>query len=364
MVAFFTSRIRPSATPWRRRRSRPNGTLDSRRPSPATAGRGTSCGACATSASRATSASSSCSGSTSRTSCRSAPVTRPISMPACRTAYNGEAYRGHVFWDEIYVFPFLNIRLPDVSRGLLLYRYRRLGEARAAAHEAGFRGAMFPWQSGSEGVEETQRVHLNPLSGRWDRDLSHNQRHVNAAIFYNIWHYYQATGDVAFLRDYGAEVMLEIARFWASIAHFNPERAERCADPRRDGARRVPRTLPGGRRGRVAQQRLHERDGRVAGRCRPQPAVASPCEPRRGAAGEAGHHRRRAGDVGQHEPPDVRSVPRRRHHQSVRRVRRARGTGLGRVPGQVRQHPAPRSHLPRRGRRPRPLQARRSRRTR
>ena len=137
---------------------------------------------------------------------------------------NGEAYRGHVFWDEIYVFPYLNIRLPDVTRGLLLYRYRRLGEARAAALEAGFRGAMFPWQSGSEGIEETQRVHLNPLSGRWDRDLSHNQRHVNAAIFYNIWHYYQATGDVAFLRDYGAEVMLEIARFWASIAHFNPDR--------------------------------------------------------------------------------------------------------------------------------------------
>jgi hypothetical protein len=137
---------------------------------------------------------------------------------------NGEAYRGHVFWDEIYVFPYLNIRLPEVTRGLLLYRYRRLGEARAAALEAGFRGAMFPWQSGSEGIEETQRVHLNPLSGHWDRDLSHNQRHVNAAIFYNIWHYYQATDDVAFLRDYGAEVMLEIARFWASIAHFNPER--------------------------------------------------------------------------------------------------------------------------------------------
>ena len=83
---------------------------------------------------------------------------------------------------------------------------------------------MFPWQSGSEGMEETQRVHLNPLSGRWEPDLSHNQRHVNAAIFYNIWHYFQATGDLAFLRDHGAEMMLEIARFWASIAHFNPER--------------------------------------------------------------------------------------------------------------------------------------------
>ena len=137
---------------------------------------------------------------------------------------NGEAYRGHVFWDELYVYPFLNFRMPEVTRGLLMYRYRRLGEARAAAREAGLRGAMFPWQSGSEGKEETQRVHLNPLSGRWEPDLSHNQRHVNAAIFYNIWHYFQATDDLAFLRDHGAEMMLEIARFWASIAHFNPER--------------------------------------------------------------------------------------------------------------------------------------------
>jgi trehalose/maltose hydrolase-like predicted phosphorylase len=143
-------------------------------------------------------------------------------MPA--RGLNGEAYRGHVFWDEIYAFPFFNIRLPEVTRALLMYRYRRMGEARAAAHEAGFRGAMFPWQSGSEGIEETQLVHLNPVSGLWEPDLSRNQRHVNAAIFFNIWHYFQTTHDQVFLRDYGAEMMLEITRFWASIAHFNPER--------------------------------------------------------------------------------------------------------------------------------------------
>ena len=137
---------------------------------------------------------------------------------------NGEAYRGHVFWDELYAFPFFNIRLPEVTRGLLMYRYRRVGEARAAAREEGFRGAMFPWQSGSDGTEETQRVHLNPVSDRWEPDLSRNQRHVNAAIFWNIWQYFQTTHDQAFLRDYGAEMMLSITRFWASIAHFNTER--------------------------------------------------------------------------------------------------------------------------------------------
>ena len=137
---------------------------------------------------------------------------------------NGEAYRGHVFWDELYIYPFLTFRLPEITRGLLMYRYRRIGEARAAAAAAGFRGAMYPWQSGSDGEEETPLLHLNPLSGRWDPDFSRNQRHVNAAIFYNVWHYYQVTHDLDFLYDHGAEMMLEIARFWSSIARFNPDR--------------------------------------------------------------------------------------------------------------------------------------------
>jgi trehalose/maltose hydrolase-like predicted phosphorylase len=136
---------------------------------------------------------------------------------------NGEAYRGHVFWDELFVLPYLTLRLPEVARGLLMYRYRRLPEARALASADGHRGAMYPWQSGSEGTEETQRVHLNPLSGRWDTDLSHHQRHVGAAIFYDVWRYVSLTGDRAFLNDHGAEMLFEIARYWASVAHFDEE---------------------------------------------------------------------------------------------------------------------------------------------
>jgi trehalose/maltose hydrolase-like predicted phosphorylase len=152
------------------------------------------------------------------------PHTADLDAGVPARGLNGEAYRGHVFWDELYIYPFLNFRLPEITRELLMYRYRRLDEARAAAKESGYRGAMYPWQSGSDGKEETQIVHLNPRSGRWDRDLSHNQRHVGAAIFYNVWRYYQATEDYEFLLGYGAEMMLEIARFWSSIAHFNPDR--------------------------------------------------------------------------------------------------------------------------------------------
>ncbi|MFP3898607.1 MAG: trehalose-phosphatase [Dehalococcoidia bacterium] len=134
---------------------------------------------------------------------------------------HGEAYRGHIFWDELFVFPFLNFSIPDITRALLLYRYRRLSEARWAAGEAGFEGAMYPWQSGSDGREETQTLHLNPRSGRWLPDKSHLQRHINIAIAYNVWHYYQVTRDVSFLSFYGAEMLIEIARFWASIARYN-----------------------------------------------------------------------------------------------------------------------------------------------
>ncbi|BCL79478.1 putative glycosyl hydrolase [Ktedonobacteria bacterium brp13] len=152
------------------------------------------------------------------------PHTADLDTGVPARGLNGEAYRGHIFWDELYVYPFLNFRKPKITRGLLMYRYRRLDEARALAREAGYRGAMYPWQSGSDGEEETQVVHLNPRSGLWEPDLSRNQRHVSAAIFYNIWHYLQATGDTDFLLGPGAEMMMEIARFWSSIAHFNPER--------------------------------------------------------------------------------------------------------------------------------------------
>jgi alpha,alpha-trehalase len=136
---------------------------------------------------------------------------------------HGEAYRGHIFWDELFIFPLLNFRMPEITRALLRYRYRRLREARAAAREAGYRGAMYPWQSGSNGREETPMLHLNPRSARWVPDNSHRQRHVNSAIAYDIWQYYQTTGDMEFLSFYGAEMMLEIARFWASVATYRED---------------------------------------------------------------------------------------------------------------------------------------------
>ena len=135
--------------------------------------------------------------------------------------WHGEAYRGHVFWDELFIFPLINLRLPEITRSLLLYRYRRLSAARRAARLEGFEGAMFPWQSGSSGREESQSLHLNPRSGRWLPDNSSLQRHVNIAIAYNLYHYYQVNKDMEFMAFYGAEMLLDIARFLASLAEYN-----------------------------------------------------------------------------------------------------------------------------------------------
>ncbi|MBL6455276.1 glycoside hydrolase family 65 protein [Belnapia sp. T6] len=133
-----------------------------------------------------------------------------------------EAYHGQIFWDEIFVLPFLGLRFPDLARSLLLYRCRRLDTARAAARQHGLRGAMFPWRSATTGREETPKLQLNPLSGRWMPDHTRLQRHIGAAIAYNIWHYVLATGDEAFLAEHGAAVIIEVARFWASLARFDP----------------------------------------------------------------------------------------------------------------------------------------------
>ncbi len=146
-------------------------------------------------------------------------IDHDVGIPA--RGWHGEAYRGHIFWDELYILPFINLHYPQLSRSILMYRYRRLPEARHAAKEAGFRGAMFPWQSGSNGREETQKIHLNPNSGRWLPDVSHLQYHINAAIPYNVWHYYQSTGDMDFLLSHGAEIILSTALFWSSVTRYN-----------------------------------------------------------------------------------------------------------------------------------------------
>jgi len=136
---------------------------------------------------------------------------------------HGEAYRGHVFWDELFVLPVLTLRAPGLTRALMSYRYRRLPAAREAALACGLTGALYPWQSGSDGREVSQLIHLNPLSGRWLPDVSALQRHAGLAVAFTAWHYFEATGDMGFLDREGAEMILDIARYWAALATHDPD---------------------------------------------------------------------------------------------------------------------------------------------
>ncbi|NUT70059.1 HAD-IA family hydrolase [Pseudarthrobacter sp. C4D7] len=136
---------------------------------------------------------------------------------------HGEGYRGHVFWDELFVLPVLTSRTPDIARSVIDYRWRRLPAARHAAAMAGLAGAKFPWQSGSDGTEETPKWLYNDRSGRWVRDHSHLQVHSGLAVAFNAWQYFQATGNKIWLLHKGAELIIEVARFFRSLAVYDEQ---------------------------------------------------------------------------------------------------------------------------------------------
>lgn len=149
------------------------------------------------------------------------PNNRTIDAGITARGLHGEAYRGHIFWDELFILPFYDVHFPETAKSMLMYRYLRLNKAREYASEYGYKGAMFPWQSGSDGREETQVLHLNPISATWGDDYSSLQRHVSLAIAYNIWQYLHITNDSEFIEAHGAEMYLEICRFWESKSIFN-----------------------------------------------------------------------------------------------------------------------------------------------
>lgn len=136
---------------------------------------------------------------------------------------SGAGYRGHVFWDtELFMVPPLTLTQPQLSRNLLMYRYHRLAGARAKARENGYEGAMFPWESADTGSEVTPKWSNPDAEGKririWTGEL---EQHVTSDIAYAIMQYWRWTGDEAFMRDYGAEIVLDGARFWASRVEWN-----------------------------------------------------------------------------------------------------------------------------------------------
>ncbi|OPX30636.1 MAG: hypothetical protein B1H08_01160 [Candidatus Omnitrophica bacterium 4484_171] len=135
---------------------------------------------------------------------------------------SGEGYRGHVFWDsEIFLMPFYLFTVPEVSRNMLIYRYRRIDAAKEIAKRSGFKGAMFPWESAGTGFEDTPGW-AKDIDGSIVRIFTHKmEHHITADIAYAVYLYYLATGDGRFMREYGYEIIFETARFWASRVRYD-----------------------------------------------------------------------------------------------------------------------------------------------
>ncbi len=138
---------------------------------------------------------------------------------------SGFEYRGHIFWDtEIFILPLLTFTQPALARNLLNYRYHTLPGARRKAEKLGYKGAMFAWESATTGDEVTPSWVPDPngkLVRIWCGEL---EIHINADIAYASWNYWQNTGDNQWMRDYGAEMILDTAIFWESRVSWNEKR--------------------------------------------------------------------------------------------------------------------------------------------
>ncbi|GCF95070.1 maltose phosphorylase [Enterococcus florum] len=125
--------------------------------------------------------------------------------------FTGEKYGGATYWDtEAYAVPmYLAIAEPEVTKNLLKYRHNQLPEAHVNAEKQGLKGALYPMVTFT-GIE---------CHNEWE--ITFEEIHRNGSIAYAIYNYVNYTGDTAYLKKEGLEVLTEIARFWADRVHYS-----------------------------------------------------------------------------------------------------------------------------------------------
>ena len=123
----------------------------------------------------------------------------------------GEGYEGHYFWDtEIYIFPFFLYSKPEIAKKLLEYRYAGLDKARERARQMSHaKGALYPWRT----------IAGDECSAYFPAGTA--QYHINADIAYSIKLYFEASGDLGYMAEAGAEIVLETARIWMGIGGYD-----------------------------------------------------------------------------------------------------------------------------------------------
>jgi alpha,alpha-trehalose phosphorylase len=128
----------------------------------------------------------------------------------------GTGYDGHAFWDtETFVLPLLTYTAPTAAGDALRWRHGTLPLAVERARQLGLQGADFPWRT----------IHGEECSGYWPASTA--AFHINADIADAVIRHLNATGDVNFARDCGLEILVETARLWTSLGHFDDGRGFR-----------------------------------------------------------------------------------------------------------------------------------------
>jgi maltose phosphorylase len=132
--------------------------------------------------------------------------------------FTGEKYGGSTYWDtEAFCIPFYICAAPShVTRNLLIYRYKQLDKAIENAAKLGFTGgaALYPM------------VTMNGEECHNEWEITFEEIHRNGAIAFAIHNYIRHSGDEAYLADYGLEVLIGIARFWAQRATFSLDKGK------------------------------------------------------------------------------------------------------------------------------------------
>jgi alpha,alpha-trehalose phosphorylase len=122
----------------------------------------------------------------------------------------GNGYDGHSFWDtEVYVAPVLTYTVPAAAADALRWRHSVLGAAQRRAADLGLAGAAFPWRT----------IHGEECSGYWPAGTA--AFHINADIADAVIRYVSATGDAPFERDVGVDILVQTARLWRSLGHYD-----------------------------------------------------------------------------------------------------------------------------------------------
>lgn len=130
---------------------------------------------------------------------------------------SGEGYHGHVFWDtETFMLPALMLTRPAAARSALMYRHRTLPAARERSRRLGCEGALFAWESTDTGEDQTPRMDTRPDGTTIPILTGEQEHHIAGDVPYAVMQYWRATGDDAFMREAGAEIVFECARFWNS----------------------------------------------------------------------------------------------------------------------------------------------------